>query len=52
MSVMDKVVLYVGGVMDTCFILGYLLSGQWVKALYWLGATVIVVSTALMGGRR
>jgi hypothetical protein len=47
---MDKIVLYVAGTMDTCFLVGYLLSGQFVKALYWFGATVIVVATALMGG--
>ena len=51
MSLMDKLVLYVAGTMDMCFLLGYLLSGQLMKALYWFGATVIVVATALMGGR-
>lgn len=50
MSVMDKLVLYVAGTMDLCFLVGYLLSGQTMKALYWFGATVIVVATALMGG--
>ena len=52
MSLMDKIVLYVAGGMDTCFIVGYLLTGQWVKALYWFGATVAVAATALMGGRQ
>jgi hypothetical protein len=49
MSLMDKIVLYVAGTMDLCFLVGYLLSGQSIKALYWFGATVIVVATALMG---
>ena len=48
MSVMDKVVLYVAGTMDLCFLLGYIVTGQPAKAMYWLGATVIAVSTALM----
>jgi hypothetical protein len=48
MSVMDKIVLYVAGNMDMCFVVGYLLSGQPAKALYWFGATVIVVAAALM----
>ena len=51
MSLMDKLVLYVAGTMDMCFFVGYLLSGQWFKALYWFGGTVIVVAVALMGGR-
>ena len=45
MSVMDKVVLYVAGTMDLCFLVGYLVSGQTAKALYWFGATVIAVAT-------
>jgi hypothetical protein len=49
MSAMDKAVLFVAGIMDTCFCVGYLLSGQLAKALYWLGLTVIVVATTLMG---
>jgi NADH:ubiquinone oxidoreductase subunit 6 (subunit J) len=48
MSVMDKIVLYVAGTMDLGFAVGYLLSGQPVKSLYWFGATVIVVAAALM----
>ena len=48
MSVMDKAVLYVAGTMDLCFLVGYIVSGQPAKAMYWLAATVIAVSTALM----
>ena len=48
MSVMDKIVLYGAGTMDLGFLVGYIVTGQPAKAMYWLGATVIAVSTALM----
>ena len=48
MSVMDKIVLYVAGTMDLGFLVGYIVTGQPAKAMYWFGATVIAVSTALM----
>jgi len=51
MSGMDKIVLYVAGTMDALFVLGYVITGQWLKALYWFGATVIVIAVASMGGR-
>ena len=51
MSAMDKLVLYVAGTMDLCFLIGYLLTRQWAKAAYWFGATVIAVANALMGVR-
>ena len=48
MSLMDKIVLYVAGTMDLCFLVGYIVTGQPAKAMYWFGATVIAVATALM----
>jgi hypothetical protein len=40
MNVMDKIVLYVASTMDLGFAVGYIVSGQPAKAMYWLGATV------------
>jgi hypothetical protein len=44
---MDKIALLCAGVLDVSLTLGYLLSGQWYKALYWFGATLIAVAVAL-----
>lgn len=50
MTTMDKVVLTLAGGMDQLFVIGYLIQGQPMKALYWLGATLIAIATAQMGG--
>ena len=46
---MDTFAILATSALDTALTIGYLASGQWWKAIYWFGATLIALAVAMMG---